>query len=115
SVPFASASSIIFSPIRSLTLPPGFIISSLARTRPFTVHDLRQLDERCIPDRLEDVGKVAHGHRGGCKTVDVIRTYAPGPFTSVGDAFRLGAAGDKPGRAGGGSRTPRKPICSRSH
>ncbi len=36
SVPFASASSIIFSPIRSLTLPPGFIISSLARTRPFT-------------------------------------------------------------------------------
>jgi len=28
-----------------------------------TVHDLRQLDERCIPDRLEDVGIVAHGHR----------------------------------------------------
>ena len=31
--PFASASSIIFSPIRSFTLPPGFIISSFARTR----------------------------------------------------------------------------------
>src|SRR5207245_8235669 len=34
--PFASASSIIFSPIRSLTLPPGFIISSLASARQGT-------------------------------------------------------------------------------
>src|SRR3989442_13970358 len=34
--PFAFASSIIFSPIRSLTLPPGFIISSLASARQGT-------------------------------------------------------------------------------
>src|SRR5437870_6864014 len=34
--PFASASSIIFSPIRSFTLPPGFIISSFASARQGT-------------------------------------------------------------------------------
>ena len=78
-------------------------------------HDLRQLDERRIPDRLEDVRVVAHGHRGACKTVNVIRRCAPGSFTLVGDASRPRDPGGKPGRAGGGSRTPRKPICSRSH
>src|SRR5438094_8486247 len=31
--PFASASASIFSPVRSLALPPGFIISSLASAR----------------------------------------------------------------------------------
>ena len=57
SSPSRSAASIIASPIRSLTEPPGFRYSSLARIVPGTsAGDPVEPDDRRRPDQVEDVG-----------------------------------------------------------
>ena len=72
SFPSRSAASIIASPIRSLTEPPGFRNSSFARIVPGTSREIRS--SRTIgvdADQVED-GRVLARHRGG----SVSRRYA---------------------------------------
>ena len=60
-LPARSASSISDRAIRSLTLPDGLFPSSLAKSRtPALRAEALQLDERRVPDRLDDVGE-SHG------------------------------------------------------